>query len=120
MSDLQSTITSVFSKTSASSLDKNLLSVNKTLKETQKEFEKVQSEITKTEDKMRELQTRQSVVLEKGTQSATRNTTKEYDGKFFNDRDYASIKLLDTQLENTGVRLDELNSKSSVLQNKLS
>lgn len=120
LSDLQSTITSVFSKTSASSLDKNLLSVNKTLKETQKEFEKVQSEITKTEDKMRELQTRQSVVLEKGTQSATRNTTKEYDGKFFNDRDYASIKLLDTQLENTGVRLDELNSKSSVLQNKLS
>lgn len=120
LSDLQSTITSVFSKTSASSLDKNLLSVNKTLKETQKEFEKVQSEITKTEDKMRELQTRQSVVLEKGTQSATRNTTKEYDGKFFNDRDYASIKLLDTQLENTCVRLDELNSKSSVLQNKLS
>lgn len=120
LSDLQSTITSVFSKTSASSLDKNLLSVNKTLKETQKEFEKVQREITKTEDKMRELQTRQSVVLEKGTQSATRNTTKEYDGKFFNDRDYASIKLLDTQLENTGVRLDELNSKSSVLQNKLS
>lgn len=120
LSDLQSTITSVFSKTSASSLDKNLLSVNKTLKETQKEFEKVQSEITKTEDKMRELQTRQSVVLEKGTQSATRNTTKEYDGKFFNDRDYASIKLLDTQLENTGMRLDELNSKSSVLQNKLS
>ena len=120
LSDLQSTITSVFSKTSASSLDKNLLSVNKTLKETQKEFEKVQSEITKTEDKMRELQTRQSVVLEKGTHSATRNTTKEYDGKFFNDRDYASIKLLDTQLENTGVRLDELNSKSSVLQNKLS
>lgn len=120
LSDLQSTITSVFSKTSASSLDKNLLSVNRTLKETQKEFEKVQSEITKTEDKMRELQTRQSVVLEKGTQSATRNTTKEYDGKFFNDRDYASIKLLDTQLENTGVRLDELNSKSSVLQNKLS
>ena len=120
LSDLQSTITSVFSKTSASSLDKNLLSVNKTLKETQKEFEKVQSEITKTEDKMRELQTRQSVVLEKGTQSATRKTTKEYDGKFFNDRDYASIKLLDTQLENTGVRLDELNSKSSVLQNKLS
>lgn len=120
LSDLQSTITSVFSKASASSLDKNLLSVNKTLKETQKEFEKVQSEITKTEDKMRELQTRQSVLVERGTQSATRHTTKEYDGKFFNDRDYASIKLLDTQLENTGARLDELNSKSSTLQIKLS
>lgn len=120
LSDLRSTITSVFSKASTSNLDKNLLSVNKTLKETQKEFEKVQSEITKTEDKMRELQTKQSVILERGTQSATRHTTKEYDGKFFGDKDYASIKLLDTQLENTGARLDELNSKSSELQSKLS
>ena len=41
LSDLQSTITSDFSKTSASSVDKNLLSVNKTLKETKKELKKV-------------------------------------------------------------------------------
>lgn len=120
LNSLKKTVHSTFAGTSTSSMDKNLQNVNKQVEQTRKEFQKVQAEIQKTEDKMRELKTRYDVLQEKGLSRATKTNTKEYDGKYYTQADYAKIKLLDTQLENVGARLDELNAKSSQLGANLS
>ena len=120
MNELKRTIASSLSDASTTALDKGLANVNKTAKETQQEFKRIQTEIQRAEDKMRELQTKQSVIFERGIVNPSKTAGNLYDGLYFNKTDYSNLKLRDTQLENTGARLDTLNQKADGLADTLS
>lgn len=112
LSKITKTVRTAFSGKDVDELDRHVANTNRTLQQTQKEFQKVQAEIAKTEDKLREYETRYNLIRQRGTNMQSRTNTKEYDGRFYTQRDYEQLTMLDTKLGNIGARLDDLNEKS--------